>query len=83
MLTFSTVAMKTHYMMEQMRLNALEDTLKKWKGALMHYYIQGHDNGDTTKLYNELIKFGADPDELFDIDFEIRDSIETYRNSLN
>ena len=83
MMTLSQMTLKTNYMMEQLRLNALEDTLKKWKGALMHYYTQGYDNGETTKLYNELIKFGADPDELFDIDFEIRDSVETYRNLLN
>ena len=82
MTTLSTMAMRTHYMIEQMRIDALESTMKKWKGALAHYYTQGYDNGDTTKLYNELIKLGADPDELFDIDFEIHDSIETYRNSL-
>jgi len=82
MMTLSTMILRTNYMMEQMRLNAFEDTMKKWKGALMHYYTQGYDNGETTKLYNELIEFGADPDELFDIDLEIRDAIETYRDSL-
>lgn len=82
MTTFSASAVKANCIIEQVHLNTLSDTMKKWKGALAHYYTQGYDNGDTTKLYNELIKLGANPDELFDIDFEIRDSIETYRNSL-
>jgi len=73
---------RTNYIIEQIRLNALQDTMKKWKGALMHYYTQGYDNGESTKLYNELIKFGADPEKLFDIDFDIRESVQAFRNSL-
>lgn len=82
MMSLSQMALKTNYMMEQMRLDALNNTMKKWKGALMHYYTQGYDNGESTKLYNELIKFGANPEKLFDIDFDIRESVEAYRNSL-
>ena len=73
MMTLSSMIIKTNWMMEQIRINALNDTLTKWKEALKNYYSVGYDNGETTKFYNELIALGADPDELFDIDFNIRE----------
>ena len=72
-MTLSQMALRTNYMMEQMRIDAINDSMKKWKEALHTYYSQGYDQRQTTKFYNELVRLGVDPDELFDIDFEIRE----------
>ena len=34
MMTLSSMTIKTNWMMEQIRINALNDTLTKWKEAL-------------------------------------------------
>ncbi|MCM1559617.1 MAG: hypothetical protein NC123_08735 [Butyrivibrio sp.] len=67
--------LRTEYMMEQIRIDAIEDTLRKWKEALKKYYEVGYDNGETTRLYKELEKLGADTEKLIEIDLSIRDEV--------
>ena len=74
MLTFQGMRMRTAYMMEVIRQEAIEETLEKWKVALKNYYTIGYDNGESVKLYKELERLGADTEQLFDIDFEIRET---------
>lgn len=75
MMTLQGMRMRTAYMMEQMRIDAIEATLTKWKEALRKYYEVGYDNGETTKLYKELEKLGADAEQLIEIDLSIRDEV--------
>lgn len=75
MLTFQEMEMRTAYMMEQMRRDAIDKTFSEWKKAIKNYYEVGYDNGETTKLYKDLFKLGVDPGYLFDIDFEIMTSV--------
>ena len=75
MLTLQGMRMRTEYMMEQMRINAIEDTFEKWKAAVRNYYTVGYDNGETTKFYKELERLGADTEILIDEDFKIREEV--------
>lgn len=75
MMSLQGLRLRTEYMMEQMRIDAIEDTLKKWKEALKKYYEVGYDNGETTRLYKELEKLGADAEKLVEIDLSIRDEV--------
>ena len=68
--------MRTDWMTEQIRRNAIDSTLDQWKEATRKYYENGYDeNGNATRLYKELEKLGANMDALIDIDFEIRDEV--------
>ena len=73
MMTLSRMTLNTNCIAEQIRAEALNATLEKWKESLETYYSQGHDEGQTTKLFKELMEFGADPEQLVDIDLEIHD----------
>lgn len=75
MMTLSRMAMRTNYMIEQMRINAINETFEQWKEATRKYYEQGYDNGETTRLYKELERLGMDMDVVFDTDYEIREEI--------
>ncbi|MCM1102039.1 MAG: hypothetical protein NC398_11715 [Acetatifactor muris] len=75
MMSLQGLRLRTEYMMEQIRIDAIEDTLRKWKEALKKYYEVGYDNGETTRLYKELEKLGADTEKLIEIDLSIRDEV--------
>ena len=75
MITLSEMSLKTQYMMEQMRLQAIEDTFNKYREALKNYYTQGYDNGESVKYYKELEELGVEFEVLFETDMEIRDSV--------
>lgn len=65
--------MRTNQMIEQMRLDFIADTFAKARIAGDKYYRQGYDNGEYVALIKELDKYGADPDEVFDTDWELRE----------
>lgn len=75
MMNLQTMRMRTEYMMETMRQNAIMETFEKWKNAVREYYTNGYDNGETTKYYKELENLGANMDVLIDEDFRIREEI--------
>ena len=62
-------------MMEELRRQAINETFEQWKEATRKYYTQGYDSGETTKLYKELERLGANIDILFDTDLEIREEV--------
>lgn len=75
MMTLQGMRMRTEYMIEQIRINAIEDTFEEWKAAVRNYYTVGYDNGETTKLYKELEKLGANMESVIDEDFRIREEV--------
>lgn len=75
MVTLQDLSEKTYYMMEQMRQNAIDSTIAKFKDAARSYYRNGCDNGETRNLVRELLDLGVDLDAITDIEFEIREEI--------
>lgn len=75
MYTLSQMSVMTNYMMEQMRLNAIEETLKQFREADRHYYETSEGGQEVTRLIHELEGYGVDIDEISDIDLEIRDQV--------
>jgi hypothetical protein len=73
MLTFQGIMMRTQYITEQLRRNAIDETLEQFKTAARAYYTNGYDNGETVKLIKELESLGADMDVVYDIDYNIRE----------
>lgn len=75
MMTLQGMRERTEYMMEKIREDAIMETFEKWKEAVRNYYINGYDNGETTKYYKELENLGANMEILIDEDFKIREEI--------
>lgn len=75
MITFQGMRMRTEYMVESIRLDAIRSTLDDWTKAAENYYRAGYDHGETARLYRELEDLGADMDAIFALDLEIRDRI--------
>ncbi len=75
MKTLQGMRMRTEYMMEQMRINAINDTFEKWKKAVRSYYVNGYDDGETTRLYKELEELGANMEYVIESDLQIRDEV--------
>ena len=74
-MTLSSMSLKTEWMIEQLRLQALQKTFNEYEEALRIYY-RTCDGGDRcTKLYHELEELGADMEAVIDLDLEIRDEI--------
>lgn len=75
MLTLQGMREKTNYMMEQMRRNAIDSTLEKFKAADRHYYKTSCGGDEVTKLYKELESLGANMEYIVEIDLQIRDEV--------
>lgn len=75
MMTLSAMSIKTDWMIEQLRLQALSETLEKYDQALRRYYRTCEGGDECTRLYRELEELGADNELLVDLDLEIRDEI--------
>jgi hypothetical protein len=75
MFTIQGLMMKTEYMMEQIRRNAIDDTIEKFKVACRHYYETSEGGDETTRLYKELEKLGANMEAVWEIDWSIRDEV--------
>ena len=54
MRTLQGMRMNVDYMMEQIRINAINDTFEKFKKADRHYYETSEGGSEVTKLIKEL-----------------------------
>lgn len=75
MMTLQGLRLQTEYMMEQIKIQAIDEVYGKWKAAVRKYYEHGYDAGETTKLYKELENLGLNMEVLFEEDIRIRDEI--------
>lgn len=73
MYTLSAMSIKTNWMIEQIRYEAIEATIAKFEDACHNYYKNGCDNGESARLVRELMDLGVDLDYITDIEFAIRD----------
>lgn len=73
MFTLQGLQMRTAYMMEAIRQNVIEETMKQFKAAAHHYYSVGYDSGELVKAIKDLEGLGVDMDEIIDIEFSIRE----------
>lgn len=69
------MAAKTNWMMEQLRINALNATIEKFKVADKHYYETCEGGREVEKLITEMHELGMTEEEVFNLDMEIRDSV--------
>lgn len=76
MLTIQGLRMKTDYMMEQIRQNAIRFTLSEFEAAARHYYETAEGGNICTKLIRDLESLGVDMETVIDLDLAIRDEVE-------
>ena len=67
--------MNVDYMMEQMRINAINDTFEKFKKADRRYYETSEGGSEVTKLFKELEELGANMEYVIEVDLEIRNEV--------
>lgn len=75
MMTLSARAMRTNYMIEQIRMNAIDATFEEFKKASRHYYETCEGGDKVTKLYHELEELGANMEVVIETDLDIRDEV--------
>ena len=69
------MAEKTNWMMEKLRIKALNATIEKFKVADKHYYETCEGGREVGKLINEMYELGMSVEEVFHLDMEIRNSV--------
>lgn len=75
MRTFQEMRMNVDYMMEQIRINAINDTFEKFKKAARYYYATSENGSEVTKLIKELEELGANMEYVIEADLEIRNEV--------
>ena len=75
MRTFQEMRMNVEYMMEQMRIDAINDTFEKFKKADRYYYETSEGGSEVTKLIKELEALGANMEYITEVDLQIRDEV--------
>lgn len=75
MMTLSQTVLRTNYMMEQIRINAINCTFEQFKKAARHYYQTSEGGQEVTRLIHELEDLGANMEIVIDTDLEIRDEV--------
>ena len=75
MRTLQEMRMNVDYMMEQIRINAINDTFEKFKKADRHYYETSEGGSEVTKLIKELEELGANMEYITEVDLEIRNEV--------
>ena len=75
MFTLQGMRMKTEYMMEQMRISAINETFEKFKEADQHYYETSEGGDIVTNLIKELQELGANMEYVIETDLQIRDAV--------
>ena len=62
-------------MIEEMRLQEIDEIFPKWEEATRLYHQQGYDNGESTELCKKLLNLGVGIDVLVDEESRIRDEV--------
>lgn len=75
MRTLQEMQMNVDYMMEQIRINAINDTFEQFKKADRHYYETSEGGSEVTKLIKELEELGANMEYITEIDLQIRNEV--------
>lgn len=75
MRTLQEMRMNVDYIMEQIRINAINDTFDKFKKADRHYYETSEGGSEVTKLIKELEALGANMEYITEVDLEIRNEV--------
>ena len=75
MRTLQGMKMNVDYMMEQIRINAINDTFEKFKKADKHYYKTSEGGSEVTKLIKELEALGANMEYITEVDLQIRNEV--------
>lgn len=75
MRTLQGMRMNVDYMMEQIRINAINDTFEKFKKADRHYYETSDGGSEVTKLFKELEELGANMEYVIEVDLQIRNEV--------
>ena len=75
MRTLQGMRMNVDYMMEQMRVNAINNTFEKFQKADRHYYETSEGGSEVTKLMKELEKLGANMEYVTEVDLQIRNEV--------
>ena len=75
MRTLQGMRMNVDYMMEQIRINAINDTFEQFKKADRHYYETSEGGSEVTKLIKELEALGANMEYVTEVDLQIRDDV--------
>ena len=75
MRTLQGMRMNVDYMMEQIRINAINDTFEKFKKASRHYYETCEGGSEVTRLIKELDELGVNMEYIFEVDLEIRNEV--------
>ena len=75
MRTLQGMRMNVDYMMEQIRINSINDTFEKFKKADKHYYETSEGGSEVTKLIKEREELGANMEYITEVDLQIRDEV--------
>lgn len=75
MRTLQGMRMNVDYMMEQIRINAINDTFEKFKKADRNYYETSEGGSEVTRLIKELEALGANMEYVTEVDLEIRNEV--------
>ena len=75
MRTLQGMRMNVDYMMEQIKINAINDTFEKFKKADKHYYETSEGGSEVTKLIKELEELGANMEYITEVDLQIRNEV--------
>lgn len=75
MRTLQGMRMNVDYMMEQIRINSINDTFEKFKKADKHYYETSEGGSEVTKLIKELEELGANMEYITEVDLQIRNEV--------
>ena len=63
------------YMMEQMRIDSINEIFEKFKEADRHYYKTSEGGREVTKLLKDLEELGANMEYVIEVDLQIRDEV--------
>jgi adenylosuccinate synthase len=75
MRTLQGMRMNVAYMMEQIRINAINDTFEKFKKADRHYYETSEGGSEVTRFIKELEELGANMEYITEVDLQIRNEV--------
>ena len=73
--TIQGLRMKSEYMIEKIRQDAILETFEQFKKAAEHYYRTSEGGAEVTRLIKELENLGTDMEIIVDVDLEIRDKV--------